>query len=280
MRLAERLDATILSVDSMQVYREMDIGTAKPTPEERARVRHEMIDLCDPEDEYSVAEFQQRARQVIEAVDGDVLIVGGSGLHFRSVVDPLEFEPTDPGLRQVLEGEPAEVLTAELVSADPEAGEHLDLANPRRLVRAVEVLRLTGRTPSIRAAEPARRAVGQYRALLPFRAVGIDPGPDIRERIGHRLEAMRRRGLLDEVGRLHTRLGRTASQAVGYKELISVVRGERGEDEGFVAAHTATEALVKRQRTYFRPDPRIAWLDWTDSVDEMVSRAADRLEVA
>ncbi len=280
MRLAQRFDAIILSVDSMQVYRGMDIGTAKPSQEDQDRVRHEMIDLCEPEDEFSVAEFQRRAREVIDDAASDVVIVGGSGLHFRAVVDPLVFEPTDPDLRRALETEPVEVLVGELETSDPNAGTHLDLANPRRVVRAVEILRVTGRTPSMRAADPARQAVGEYRALRPFRAVGIDPGGDVRERIAARLGLMRRQGLLGEVERLHTRLGRTASQAVGYKELIPVVRGELAEDAGFDAARAATEALVKRQRTYFRPDPRIAWLDWTDSVDEMVVRAMAHLEVA
>lgn len=279
MRLAEREGATILSVDSMQVYRGMDIGTAKPSPEDRARVPHEMIDLCDPDEEFSVAEFQSRARAVIDSVEGDVVIVGGSGLHFRAVVDPMVFDQTDPALRSALEGRPLDSVRAELLASDPRAGDHVDLANPRRVVRALEVLLLTGRSPSRRAADPRRRDVAEYRPSIPFRAVGIDPGDASGARIASRLGDMRSRGLLDEVRALRSRLGRTASQAVGYKELVPVVEGHVTEDEGFEAVRVATEALVKRQRTFFRPDPRIAWIDWTDSVDDVTARATSELEL-
>ena len=280
MTLAERIDGIILSVDSMQVYRRMNIGTAKPSIEDRRRVRHEMVDLVEPDEEFSVAEFQRTAREVIEAGDGPVIIAGGSGLHFRAVVDPLAFPPSDSGVRAELEALEAGEMRARLLEIDPEAAKHLDMANPRRLIRALEVHRLTGLTPTERSKEAGRRRVKAYEPVYPFRAVGIDPGPAVEGRITRRLARMERAGLLDEVASLRHVLGRTASQAVGYKELIPVVDGEMSARDGFDGVAAATRSLVKRQRTYFRADPRIAWLDWDDSSAARVEAALASLELA
>lgn len=261
MQVAERLDAEILSVDSMQVYRGMDIGTAKPTGKEQQSVRHHMIDIVDPEHDFTVAEFRQRARRAIQETDAPlVLIVGGSGLHFRSVVDPMELRPTDKALRQELEDTPLPELVTELVGADPGAGSHVDLANPRRVIRAVEALRIEGSTPTALARTDERRAFAAYEAELPFRGFAVDTDR-IETRISTRLEEMRRTGFLDEVSLLAPRLGPTASQAVGYRQLLDVVAGRITEDDGFREAELATRRLVKRQRTYFRRDPRLRWLD-------------------
>ncbi|MDH3540958.1 MAG: tRNA (adenosine(37)-N6)-dimethylallyltransferase MiaA, partial [Acidimicrobiia bacterium] len=174
MELARRMGASILSVDSMQVYRGMDIGTAKPSAAECAEIAHHMIDLVEPEEEFSVAAFQAASREVIEHAEGDVVVAGGSGLHFRAVVDPLEFGATDPEVRADLESRPAPDLVARLAQIDPDAP--VDTSNPRRVIRALEVYELTGETPSDRAKRPSARAVNEYRPLLPFRAVGLDPG--------------------------------------------------------------------------------------------------------
>lgn len=265
LTVAEKLGALLLSVDSMQVYRGMNIGTAKPNAEERARVPHAMIDLVEPEVELTVAEFQKIARQVIAESDRPVVIAGGSGLHFRAVIDPLEFPPHDEALRTNLEAAPNTELVAELLAADPAAVDLVDLKNPRRVVRAVEILRLTGATPSGRAADPAAANVRNYRPMFEVKVVGVDPGPRLASRIRRRLIRMRNAGLLEEVEGLRGRLGTTASQAVGYKELTEVVDGRIGLDEGFRRVEAATLALVKRQRTYFRRDPRI---QWTTSVEE------------
>lgn len=260
MAVAERIGAEILSVDSMQVYRGMDIGTAKPTVEERRRVRHHMVDVAEPEDSFTVAEFRRQARRALEGSEaGTVLIVGGSGLHFRAVVDPMTFPPSDPELRRLLEAADHEALVSELVAADPEAGEVVDLANPRRVIRAVEALRLAGLTPSQLAASDTRRRYARYQPELGFAGVALDRD-DLAARVDRRLEEMRTAGLLEEVERLAPRLGPTAGEAVGYRQLLDVVRGRAGPDEGFQAAKRATMRLVKRQRTFFRRDPRLRWV--------------------
>jgi tRNA dimethylallyltransferase len=280
MALAERLDAEILSVDSMQVYRGMDIGTAKPSPAERTRIPHHMVDVADPMDEYTVAEFQRDARVVLSTVERPVIVAGGSGLHFRAVVDPFEFPPHDPEIRGRIEAvDPAEARSR-LLAADPEAGGVIDVDNPRRVARALEVLEITGLRPSQRSADPSHRRVTAYESELEFTAVGLDPGPALAERASRRLEAMRRAGLLEEVASLMGRLGRTASQAVGYRQLLPVVAGEQAADAGFLAATRATVRLARRQRTFFRRDPRIRWVPWDDNPAALLERVGDALEAA
>lgn len=274
LALAESAGAEIVSVDSMQIYRGMDIGTAKPSPAQQARVRHYLIDLADPAEAYSAAEFQREGRQVLAELAGrdlPVLIVGGSGLHFRALVDPFRFPPHDPAVRREVEALPPAEAAAALLAGDARAGEHLDLANPRRVARALEILRLTGRTPSERYTGPEAEAVREYRPLFPMVAVGSDPGEGLAARVEARLDAMLAAGLLDEVQRLAPFLGPTAAQAVGYKELLPVVRGEASVEEGRARALAATRGLAGRQRTFFRRDPRLRWLEWHD---EPARRAA------
>ncbi len=274
LRLAERFDAEILSVDSMQVYRGMDVGTAKPTWEERQQVPHHMLDLVEPEEEYSVAAFQRRGRDVIEAVHArgrNVLVVGGSGLHFRALLDPLEFPGHDPVVRQAVETLEPDAARAELLAADPGAGDHVDLENPRRVARALEVVRIGGGTPSERAGSPAAVAVREYRALVPFTGVVIDPGDGLSTRARRRIDKMLKRGLLAEVERLAPRLGRTASQAVGYKELLPVVEGRLPLSAGAADVLTATLALARRQRTFFGRDPRLLPIPWVSVVEQRLA---------
>ena len=275
--MAKALGAEIISVDSMQVYRGMDIGTAKPDMVERGGVVHHMIDVVDPDRDFSVAEFRQMARQVVDEGDGPVLVTGGSGLHFRSVVDPLAFAPTDADLRAELECTPTEELVAEIERADPGAADHVDLANPRRVVRAVEILRLTGKTPSQRAESAERRDVEAYRSELPFQAVGLDPGELIDCRIRSRLGQMREGGLVEEVRKLEGRLGRTASRAVGYRELLSHLDGDFTVDEAFEQIEKSTRKLARKQRTWFQRDPRIRWIPWLESESERIERVLSEL---
>lgn len=261
--MAERLGAHILSVDSMQVYRGMDIGTAKPTRQEQARVPHHMIDVSEPEDPYTVADFRAAAREALRSVDAPtVLIVGGSGLHFRSVVDPMRFRPTDARLRSELERARPEALVRELVTADARAGEFVDLANPRRVIRAVETLRLEGTTPSRLALSPERDAYESYVPEIEFIGIALDR-PDLEQAVDDRLAAMRSRGFLEEVQRLAPRLGPTASQAVGYRQLLDLISGRIDEDQAWEEARRATLRLARRQRTFFRRDPRLRWFDAT-----------------
>jgi tRNA dimethylallyltransferase len=276
--LAEELDAPILSVDSMQVYRGMDIGTAKPSQADRGRVRHYMIDVVEPEQPYSAAEFQREARALVMSGRHRLLIIaGGSGLHFRSVVDPLNFPPYDRRVRSDVEAE-ADPVEA-LLEVDPGAGEFVDLSNRRRVVRALEVWHLTGLSPSARAAADEAVAVQEYQPLYDFTAVGMDPGPDLERRIIARTEQMREEGLLDEVSRLRGRLGPSAAAAVGYRQLMPVVEGRLAEAEAWSQVRTETFALAKRQRTWFRRDPRIHWVPWMDAIEDRVAVARAALEL-
>ncbi len=276
LQAARRTGAMLLSVDSMQVFRGMDIGTAKPSPDDRAEVPHAMIDVVEPEADFSVAAFQTMARAEIDAAEIPVVIVGGSGLHFRAVVDPLEFPPSSKDLRSELEAVSDVELVGELRQSDPGADAVVDLKNRRRVVRAVEILRLTGLTPTERHRSPAAAAVRDYRPTRPVIVFGLDRSTDLRLRISTRVEEMRAMGLMDEVRRLRGRLGVQASQAVGYKQLSAVVEGDLDEDRGFEEVLRATWALAKQQRTYFRRDPRIRWIDASDA--DAVSGLVDEIE--
>ena len=206
------------------------------------------------------------------------VIVGGSGLHFRALVDPLTFGPTDPAMRMDLEAVDLEDLVVELLAADPAAADHVDLANPRRVVRAVEILRLTDETPSERASRPETDALRSYRPVVAHRVVGVDPGEQLEARVAGRFDDMLAAGLLDEVAGLAGRLGRTARQAVGYKELLAVVTGEHSLAVARGDAIRATLAVAKRQRTFFRRDPRIRWIPWDDDPDVRWMRVGSVLE--
>ena len=167
-------------------------------------------------------------------------------------------------------------LVGELRASDPGVDAVVDLENRRRVVRAVEILRLTGLTPTERHRSPASTAVRDYRPIRPVIVFGLDRSSDLRRRISTRVAEMRARGLMDEVRSLRGRLGVQASQAVGYKELSAVVDGELDEDRGFDEVLRATWALAKRQRTYFRRDPRIRWIDAAEA--DAVSGLVDEIE--
>jgi tRNA dimethylallyltransferase len=263
LSVAERLGAEVVSADAMLVYRGMDIGTAKPTPEERARVPHHLVDLVDPGEEFSVARFQPLARAAIAEVLGRgrlPLLVGGSGLYFHAVVDDFVFPPTDPAVRARLEAEAAAVglpeLYRRLAATDPAAAARIQPANLRRTVRALEVIELTGRPfSSFRAAMDA--PVSRYRLTV----LGLDPGPErLAARVAERVAAMAEAGLADEVRRLAGRpLSRTARQALGYKELLDAM--ERGSplDQALEQVVRRTRAYARRQLAWFRRDPRVRW---------------------
>ena len=280
LRLAEELGAEIISVDSMQVYRGMDIGTAKPTVAEQARIPHHMIDLVGPEVRYSVAEFQKEGRRVLQDLRErrtTALIVGGSGLHFRALVDPLDFPPHDPVVRARIETMGIEASRKRLLEIDRDAAQLIDLANPRRVQRALEVYELTGLSPSAKAARPDAQAVADYQADIPFSAVGLDPGPELTQRVDVRLQEMLSAGFLDELVRLQGSLGPTASGAVGYRQLLPAVRQEITIEQGVNEARRATMGLAKRQRTFFRRDPRIEWVPWSSDPIERYQRVHESL---
>jgi tRNA dimethylallyltransferase len=263
LEVAERLGAEVVSADAMLVYRGMDIGTAKPSPADRARVPHHLVDLVDPGEEFSVARFQPLARAAIAEVLGrgrPPLLVGGSGLYFHAVVDDFVFPPTDQAVRSRLEAEAARVglpeLYRRLAAADPPAAARIQPGNLRRTVRALEVMELTGRPfSSFRGAMDA--PVSRYRLT----ALGLDPGPELlRARVAERVAAMAEAGLVEEVRRLAGRpLSRTARQALGYKELLDAMEQGTPVTEALEAVVKRTRAYARRQLAWFRRDPRVRW---------------------
>ncbi|MFP3881374.1 MAG: tRNA (adenosine(37)-N6)-dimethylallyltransferase MiaA [Actinomycetota bacterium] len=277
IEIALRIGAEIVSADSMQVYRGMNVGTAKPTVIERRGVPHHLIDIVEPEEEFTVAQYRRMGREVMESSEVPLIIVGGSGLHFRALVDPMSFAPTDPELRSDLEKEELEELVERLAALDPDAGWHVDLANKRRVVRALEIAVITGETPSQRAQSAEAEDLRRYVSDIEFTAVGVDPGGVIDERIDRRLEEMRRGGLVEEVQGLRGRMGRTARSAVGYREILEHLEGRTSLDEAFEAIRENTRKLAKKQRSWFQRDPRIRWIPWMDDEAERVERAMEIL---
>lgn len=255
----------------------MDIGTAKPTMLERRGIPHHLVDVVEPSEEFSVAEFRRIGRAVMKGSDRPVIICGGSGLHFRALVDPMSFAPTRDDLRAELEAASLDDLVARLTEADPGAADHVDLSNKRRVVRAVEIMQLTGETPSARAESAESKALRRYVPEVEFTAVGVDPGELLDERIDRRLGEMRAGGLVDEVARLKGDLGRTARSAVGYRELIRYLDGEVSEDDAFADISRKTKRLAKKQRTWFQRDPRIHWIPWFEHESDRVARAMEVL---
>ncbi len=268
IQVAEAIGAEIVCVDSMTIYRGMDIGTAKPTPSDRARVPHHLLDVVDADEPFTAARFKELATAAIAEIRGRgraPLLVGGSGLHYQAIVDDLTFPPTDARVRARLEAEGLDALVARLGERDPVAAETVNLRNKRRVVRALEVIELTGQPFSSFRQDWGRRSDPVWHAEHPVRVAGLDADDDVlRERIRTRARAMVRKGLPDEVRTLVAagfRDALTAPQAVGYTQAIDVIE-ERADEKHFVHRVTqATMRLVKRQRAWFRRDPRIRWFD-------------------
>jgi tRNA dimethylallyltransferase len=266
LTLARRLDAEILIVDSMTVYRGMDVGTAKPTREERATVPHHLLDLAEPGEGFSVARFQSMGRAALTEVGArgeTALLVGGSGLYFRALVDDLEFPGTDPGLRASLAAEARALgprpLHRRLAAFDPDAADRIQPENARRTVRALEVAALTGRPFSAFSG-----AFDRYPSSR-VRAAGVRMEPEtLAERIDARVEAMAERGLVEEVRRLvegGSGPFLTSSQAIGYAEIAEHLAGRLSLDEALERTRRRSRALARRQMAWFRRDPRIRWFD-------------------
>ena len=264
LALAHALDGEVVNADSMQLYRGMDIGTAKLTPRQRQGVPHHALDLWDVTEPASVAEYQGVARAAIDDVIArgrTPLLVGGSGLYVRAVLERFEFPGTDPRLRERLEAELAEAgpapLYERLRGLDPDAAARILPSNGRRIVRALEVLELTG-SPFV-AVLPEPRP--HYRSVQ----VGLDlDARQLDERIAARVETMWAAGLVDEVRSLETvglRDGRTASRALGYQQVLRHLAGECPLEQAHADTIAATRRFVRRQRSWFRRDPSIRWLD-------------------
>jgi tRNA dimethylallyltransferase len=260
--LAHALGGEVVNADSMQLYRGMDIGTAKLTPAEREGVPHHVLDIWDVTEPASVAAYQRVARAAIDDVRarGRVpILVGGSGLYVRAVLEEFEFPGTDVELRASLEAELAErgaaLLYERLRAADPTAAAKILPTNGRRIVRALEVIALTGApfTASLPDPKPYYDAV----------QIGVDRA-DLASRVATRVDVMFAAGLVAETAALAERGlrdGRTASRALGYQQVLAHLAGECTEEEARDETVRATRRFVRRQRTWFRREPRIAWLD-------------------
>jgi tRNA dimethylallyltransferase len=260
-------DVEIVSLDSMQVYRGLDVGTAKPDLRTQAAVPHHLIDVADPDADWSVARTQTIARAAVAAIEARgrrALLVGGTGLYVQAVVDDLRLPGEDLALRAELEArtqEPGGIAAAyrDLSARDPVAASRIDPHNARRIVRALEVIELTG-APFSSFGE----GVTAYGApIFPVSMAGVWlPRPVLAQRIAARVDAMRRDGFTDEVRAVvaTTGLSRTARQAIGYHELADVIEhGDDPDDATFDTITRRTRSFARRQRMWFRRDPRITW---------------------
>ena len=285
LRLAERIGGEIISADSMQVYRGLDIGTAKPSPAERARVPHHLIDVCDLTEHFDAAQFIRLAQQAVINIQsrGHVpVFCGGTGLYFKAFLSGLGEAPaTDPALRAELEAAPFEALLRELRERDPAAYEKIDKQNPRRVIRAVEVIRLTGKPFS------AQRARWGETPGVPVFAGGqlfcFTRAPaDLRARINARVDTMFARGLVAETRALLPQglaENKTAMQAIGYRQVVEHLRGERPLTETIELVKSRTWQFAKRQLTWFRRHGNMEWIELEpdESPDESLQKIAGAL---
>lgn len=266
LELAERFGGEIINADAMQLYKGMDIGTAKVPVAQRRGIPHHQLDVLEVTEEASVAAYQRAARADIDRVRAAgrrAVLVGGSGLYIRAVLEHFEFPPTDPAVRRRLEARAEQIgpglLHDELAAKDPDAASNIDRANARRIVRALEVIELTGAPFSASLPDPTY--------VYPTFAVGIDVDQvELDARINARAQAMFAEGLLGETEHLLTlglRRGKTARRAVGYQQAIDVIDGRSTREEAIEQVALATRQLARRQRKWFARDERITWIGRT-----------------
>ncbi len=274
--LARVLGGEVVNADASQLYRGMDVGTAKLTEAQRQGVPHHQLDVLDVREEASVAAYQQAARADLAAIRGRghvPVVVGGSGLYVRALLDRLEIPPTDLVVRQRWEAELEAVgvasLYAHLGRVDPEAAARIEPRNGRRIVRALEVIELTGR--------PFSATLPRREHAVPTVQLGLSAErPVLDERIARRVDRMWEQGLVAEVEKLAgqgLRDGRTASRAIGYAQVLALLDGEITEEVAREDTVTATRRLVRRQESWFGPDPRTTWLphDADDLLDQALA---------
>jgi tRNA dimethylallyltransferase len=281
LTLAQRLRGEIVNADAMQLYRGMDIGTAKTPVEARRGIAHHQLDVLDVRQEASVAAYQREARLDIDGIRSRghrPILVGGSGLYVRAALDRLDIPPTNPAVRARLEtelaGEGVQAMYMRLLRADPVAARAIQPKNERRVVRALEVIELTGRPFS--ATLPTR----EYQ--LPAVTIGLlVPRPELDARIEARVRQMWDAGLLDEARRLDAdglREGRTAAKALGYSQALAHLDGLLSAEQAIEDTITSTHRFARRQESWFRPDPRIHWLGYDDP--QLTDRALDNIDSA
>jgi tRNA dimethylallyltransferase len=280
--LAERLGGEIISVDSMQVYRGLDIGTAKPTAAERARVPHHLIDVADVTEPFDAAQFARRARDAareIQARGRVPILCGGSGLYFRAFLEGLgEAPPADAALRAKLEATSLTDLLAELEARDPATFRVIDRQNPRRVIRALEVIRLTGKPFSAQRATWVRTDGDGADFDAAPRFIGLSRTPaDLRTRIEARVDGMFQRGLVQETRELLAHgleQNQTALQAIGYRQVVEHLRGQRSLADTIALVKLRTRQYAKRQRTWFRHQASVEWIDVSpdESIEETFTK--------
>jgi tRNA dimethylallyltransferase len=280
--LSETMGGEIISVDSMQVYRGLDIGTAKPGATERARVQHHLIDVGDLSEEFSAAKFVRLALHAVQEIQSRgrlPMLCGGTGLYFKALLSGLGTSPaSDPALRAELEGTPLPELLAELARHDPATWEQIDRNNPRRVIRAVEVIRLTGKPISTQRnhwkSETRSTRAGP-------RIFGLRRSPeDLRRRIDLRVDKMFELGLVAETEQLLRRglaENKTALQALGYRQVTEHLRGERSLAETIDLVKIRTRQFAKRQMTWFRNQLDVQWVQLEP--EDSAQQAAEKLEL-
>jgi len=278
LRLATSLGGEVVNADSMQLYRGMDIGTAKLPPDQREGIPHHLLDIWEVTKTASVFEYQRLARAAIEAIHGRgrvPVVVGGSGLYVRAILDNLRFPGTDPALRDQLEGELAEIgaaaLHARLARLDPAAAAAILPSNGRRIVRALEVIELSG--------QPFSATLPGYESIYHATQIGLSvPRAELDQRIALRVRRMWQAGFVAEVRGLVAaglRSGKTASRALGYAQVLRFLDGEWPEEQAEAETVRATRKFARRQESWFRRDPRIVWLA-ADSAD-LAGQALDTI---
>lgn len=265
VELAQAIDAEIINADSMQVYRGMDIGTAKITVEERQGIPHHMLDVLDVNQDSTVAWYQSGAREVIDEIHSrgkSVVMVGGTGLYIKAVIDELNFPDTDPMVRHTLNKEAEDLgidaMFARLEKLDPAAAIAIDRANLRRIIRALEVIEITGKpfTANLPREESIRYPEARQFGLVMDREL-------LSERIDQRVNTMFEQGFVEEVQKLISRgllEGRTAQRALGYSQIVSHLKGEITLDAAIEETKRATRQYARRQETWFSRDARIKWI--------------------
>lgn len=287
MALAEEVfggAGEIVNADALQVYRGFDIGTAKPGPAERARVPHHLIDVLDPSERWSAGEFARRARQAIDGIQGRgraPIVVGGSGLYLRALFEGIS--PVPPGdpevrseLRDRLAREGLEPLAAELARADPETAERLATGDTQRVLRALEVVRVSGRTLSSWIAE---QPFGTQRIAVLRLGLTL-PRVLLYDRIAERVVRMVEDGWVSEVARLLARgldPGLPAFQAIGYRQIVRHLGGEWSLDDAIADTVKATRRFAKRQETWFRREPDVIWFSAQD-LDRRISHILEHVK--
>jgi tRNA dimethylallyltransferase len=281
--LARALDGEVVNADSMQLYRGMDIGTAKEPAAARQGVPHHLLDIWPVTQPANVADYQTLAQAAIDdiAARGRVpVLAGGSGLYVRAALDDLQFPGTDSAIRARLEDELARLgpaaLHARLATLDPAAASAILPGNGRRIVRALEVIELSGR--------PFTATMPSYAQVRPAVQIGLTlPRPELDVRIAARVDRMWQAGLEAEVRRLADqglRDGRTASRALGYQQLLRYLDGDCTLDEAHAETVTATKRFARRQESWFRRDPRVHWLNAADPQDRLLDQALHHLKSA